>query len=183
MSGPAHPVDGLADRYGDQGAALLLATVAVVPVFLLPDPAVPVWLGIAVVAYATSDGLDLSDDGRTELEEAKALYRHGDLTLEEFEARADLLLDERKQQVRTLSETVNGVGPATSADLAREFDSPDDLRRATPSDIEEIHGIGTETAERIASRVGEASEVSATESGPLTAERDTDPLAEPGGSR
>jgi len=168
MSGPTHPLDALADRYGDRGAALLLAVAAVAPTFALPEVAVPFWLGVGVIVFATSDGLDLADDGRTELQDAKALYQRGEITLSEFEARADLLLDERKQQVRSLSEQVNGVGPATSADLAREFDTPTDLQRATPSDLEEIHGIGSETAERIATRVGESTEVVETETDPLT---------------
>lgn len=171
MSGSQHPLDSLADRYGDRAAALLLAVAVVVPVALLPDgnPAGPVLVGLGVVVYATSDGLDLGDPGLSDLERAQRLYETGEITLDEFEKRTELLLDERKQRIRGLAESVNGVGPATSAKLAREFDSPDDLRRATPEDLKQISGIGPATAKNIGSHVGEVSE---------TVETETDPLVE-----
>lgn len=171
MSGPVHPLDRLADRYGDRGAALMLVVSVLVPLALLPTdhPAGPVILGLGVVCYATSEGLDLTDPGLSDLERAQRLYQTGDITLDEFERRAELLLDERKQRLRGLAEEINGVGPATSADLAREFDSPDDLRRATPEDLKQISGIGPATAEKIGTQLGKVSE---------TVEAETDPLAE-----
>lgn len=166
-----HPLDSLATRYGDRGAGALLAVAVGVPVVLLgPDHvASPMLIGLGVVVYATSDGLDLGTADREEVEEALLLYRHGDLSLEEFETRLDVLLDDESQQIRGLAETVDRVGPATSARLALAYETPEAFRRATPADLRKVHGIDRDEAERLATRVGESSEVVETETG--------DPLA------
>ncbi|WP_255291616.1 helix-hairpin-helix domain-containing protein [Natrinema sp. CBA1119] len=48
---------------------------------------------------------------------------------------------------------MNGVGPATSKAITREFDSLDDLRESERARLESVCGVGDETAETILDRV------------------------------
>jgi len=67
----------------------------------------------------------------------------------EFERRVELAVDDRAQQIQTVTRSVPGVGPDTARALAAEFESLDDLRRADRERIEDIHGIGPSTADAI----------------------------------
>lgn len=88
-----------------------------------------------------------------DLAEARRQYVEGEIDLREFEQRAELHLDPRADELREVVEQVNGVGPATSAAVARKFESVEQLREASPSELEHVNGVGPDRAEAINQRV------------------------------
>nr|WP_240148875.1 helix-hairpin-helix domain-containing protein [Halorubellus sp. JP-L1] len=76
-------------------------------------------------------------------------YVAGDLTPEEFEDRVALELDDRAQETRQRLECIDGIGPDTSAIIARRFRTLDELREASREEIKDVHGIGPSTSKAI----------------------------------
>jgi uncharacterized Ntn-hydrolase superfamily protein len=76
-------------------------------------------------------------------------YVAGDLTLEEFEDRVALELDDRAQETRQRLERIDGIGPETSATIARQYRTLDELRDANHEEIEDVHGIGPSTSKAV----------------------------------
>lgn len=108
-----------------------------------------------LVAYSLEDA-----EPKSEIEVARQRYVEGEIDLDQFERRAELILDERAQRIRDVVEVVGGVGPATSASLAQEFDDVDEIRRASVEELSErVHGVGPSTAEAIDDALDEPSEV------------------------
>ena len=87
------------------------------------------------------------------VDEATRAYENGEIDLEEYEARLEFHLDNRNEKIRTVVEDVNGLGPQTSMEIAREFDSLDELRGADQEELESVHGVGEKTAEAVLERV------------------------------
>lgn len=178
-----HPLDSLADQLGDRAAAVVLAVATAGPLLLIPASVAPLWVGLGAIVYATSDGLDLSDDGETELEHAQRRYRRGDISLQEFEERLEIILDDQAQEIRGLAETVKGVGPERSASVAHHYRTVREFRRASESDLREIHDIGPQLAEKLASEIGPygGDESDVPDSTRATASTSGDPLTPDGG--
>lgn len=112
---------------------------------------------VVVLEGAAIEGEDGTDDD-VELEEARAAYVDGEISLEEFERRAELALDERAGRIREVVEEVGGVGPATSANLALAFDTVADLEAADREELEAVHGVGPSTAEALLDRLDDGVE-------------------------
>ena len=103
----------------------------------------------AAVIYVR-DRLD-SDPGP--VERAREDYANGEIDHAEYERRLEFHLDDRNEQIRTIVEDVNGVGEATSKEIAREFDSLEELRDADREELEAVNGVGEKTAEAVLERV------------------------------
>ena len=87
------------------------------------------------------------------LEQTKRAYENGEIDHAEYERRIEFHLDDRNEQIRTVVEDVNGVGEATSKEIAREFESLDELRKADHERLEEVNGVGEKTADAVLERV------------------------------
>jgi predicted flap endonuclease-1-like 5' DNA nuclease len=83
------------------------------------------------------------------VEDLKRDYEEGRITLAEFEDRVELYLDDRAQETRQRLERIDGIGPDTSATIARQYRTLDELRDATRDDLEAIHGVGPSTSRAI----------------------------------
>jgi ERCC4-type nuclease len=70
------------------------------------------------------------------------LYASGEISLHEFERCAELILDDEAERIRNDVEGVNGVAPETSASIALEFDSLEDVESGSREELEDVHGIG-----------------------------------------
>lgn len=80
-------------------------------------------------------------------------YREGRIDEAELEQRLELTLDDRNERIRETVEQVNGVGRATSAALAHEFESVEALREADAERLQEVNGVGPKTAAAICDRL------------------------------
>jgi NAD-dependent DNA ligase len=81
------------------------------------------------------------------------LTANDEITLQELERRVELEVDQEATRIREAVEPVNDVGPATSAAIAENFDTLEEIRQASVEDLEEIHGIGPSTAEAVKQRL------------------------------
>ncbi|ELZ39347.1 hypothetical protein C471_08515 [Halorubrum saccharovorum DSM 1137] len=83
------------------------------------------------------------------VEHAEHLWKTNQIPMAEYERRVEQAVDDRHQQILTVTQSVNDIGPKTARALAREFESLDELHRADRERIEAIHGIGPSTADAI----------------------------------
>ncbi|WP_123619573.1 helix-hairpin-helix domain-containing protein [Halorubrum sp. CSM-61] len=83
------------------------------------------------------------------VEHAEHLWETDQIPLAEYERRVERAVDDRHQQILTVAQSINDVGPKTARALAVEFESLDELHRADRERIEDIHGIGPSTADAI----------------------------------
>ena len=148
-----HPVEEIARRHSPGAAvgSIVLSVLAVVVVVPDGSPLIGVAIALGVVAFASADIQGAS--APTELETARERYVDGEISLDEFESRAELILDDRAQEIREVVEEVSGVGPSTSASIAQEFDDVEKVRRASEERLRAIHGIGPSTAEALVEEV------------------------------
>ncbi|NHN41854.1 hypothetical protein G9C85_09450 [Halorubellus sp. JP-L1] len=113
-----------------------------------PEPGLGVLLAFPLLLLYSwfekryTDETDPVDDLRDQ-------YVAGDLTPEEFEDRVALELDDRAQETRQRLECIDGIGPDTSAIIARRFRTLDELREASREEIKDVHGIGPSTSKAI----------------------------------
>ena len=117
------------------------------------DPWVLAGIGVLWLAVEAHDRLTLDDD-TDPVEELKSDYEKGRITLAEFEDRVELHLDDRAQETRQRLERIDGIGPDTSATIARRFRTLDELRDATREEIGDVHGIGPSTSDAIKRQLG-----------------------------
>lgn len=116
-------------------------------------------LAIALLAiWAASEiyGRVSDDDrgGRDDLADAHRAYVEGEIDEAELEARVELALDPRADELRETVEQVNGIGPSTSAAIARRFESVEQVREASPDELaEQVNGVGPDRAEAICERL------------------------------
>jgi hypothetical protein len=108
----------------------------------------------AVVAWYGFRGRPRPREEEHDLAEARELYVSGEISLPEFERRAELAVDGEAGSIRQLVEEINGVGPDTSAEVALAFDDVEELREADASELMEIPGVGPWTASEIMDRAG-----------------------------
>ena len=112
---------------------------------LLEAGAVIVVAGLVLVSAAREYVGDEPDD----IEQAIAAYRDGYISEAELDDRLELAMDPEAERIRVATEAINGIGPATSDDLALAFGSLEELRRADHDDLTDVHGIGPSTAEAV----------------------------------
>ncbi|WP_135823013.1 helix-hairpin-helix domain-containing protein [Halostella litorea] len=110
----------------------------------------PDWLTVFILALAAASVLyDHLQSDPDPVEQAKRAYENGDITRQELERRLELHLDERNARIRAAVEQVNGVGPATSKAIAREFASIEAVANADRAELEAVPGVGEDRARAI----------------------------------
>jgi hypothetical protein len=121
------------------------------------DPVVVLGLAAVWLVVEAKDRLGGDDDGEDvdDVEAVREAYVRGDISEAEMERRLALALDEGRQELRQRVEEVSGVGPETSAAIAHEFRSTDDLAGTDVEDVaDRVHGVGESTAEAVLEQVG-----------------------------
>jgi len=112
------------------------------------------WGGVVALAGTVAHiaAVNHDQDGSA-VENANAAYVRGEIDEQELERRLELALDPRAERIRETVEQVNGVGPATSAAIASEFESLESVRAANPAELESVNGVGPDRAEAIRDQV------------------------------
>ena len=108
------------------------------------------WAALLAGAVAY-DRLGESDDEpeRGSVEEAHEAYLAGEIDEEQLEERLSVAVDPDAQRIRDATERVDGVGPVTSAKLARDFPSVEAVKHASSDELEAVHGVGPSTAREL----------------------------------
>ena len=113
----------------------------------------PLALLILALVLLGDWGRDRLSDNRPDavdpVSDLRQQYVDGDLSIEEFEARLSVALDEDKQAVRERVEAVDGIGPETSAALAQAFPTVEHLRAADAAQLQTVEGVGPERAQAL----------------------------------
>jgi ERCC4-type nuclease len=116
----------------------------------------PDWFTVAIFLLAI--GATLYDkaterfgpsEHERELAEARSAYESGEITLAEYERRAEFLVDDRNERIRAVVEEINGIGDSRGKAIAREFASVDAVATASREELTAVHGIGEQRADMI----------------------------------
>jgi len=95
------------------------------------------------------DYLSSTTSPRRTVEHAERFWETDQISLAEYERRVELAVDDRAQQIQTVTRSIGGIGPKTARTPAAEFGVTDELHRADRDRLEEIHDIGPSTADAI----------------------------------
>ena len=114
-----------------------------------PDPFSFVVVAGAVLVYLYDRFVAADKPEEGTVEHAEHLWQTDQIPLAEYERRVELAVDDRAQQIQTVTRSIGGIGPKTARTLAAEFESLDELHRADRDRLEEIHDIGPSTADAI----------------------------------
>lgn len=93
--------------------------------------------------------LNPPDPEPSPIDEAHQAYYEGQIDEDELERRLEILVDDRAQTIRDMADDTDGVGEELSRDLAREFETVEDLVGADVDDLQEIDGIGEKKAKKL----------------------------------
>jgi ERCC4-type nuclease len=113
------------------------------------DPFSFVVVAGAVLVYLYDRFVAADEPEEGTVEHAEHLWETDQIPLADYERRVEQAVDDRHQQILTVTQSVNGIGPKTARALATEFESLDELHRADRDRLEEIHDIGPSTADAI----------------------------------
>jgi DNA integrity scanning protein DisA with diadenylate cyclase activity len=108
-----------------------------------------VWVMIIVVAV---DHLEDRFEDLSPVEQAHRNYELGLIEEQELEHQLAFPPDDRNEEIREVVPQLNRVGEEISKDIAREFESLDELRRADREDLTAIHGVAESTADAVLTR-------------------------------
>lgn len=86
-------------------------------------------------------------------ESIRSDFEAGRISHERFASEIELLEDPRTEQVMYSAVDVDGVGPATAFEVAREWRSPDALASASEGQLRAVNGVGDNRARAIHQRV------------------------------
>lgn len=111
-------------------------------------------VGVVVITVAV-DHLEDRFEDLSPVEQAHRNYELGLIDEQELEHRLAFHLDDRNEEIREVVSQVNNVGEEISKDIAQEFESLDELRRADREDLTAIHGVAESTADAVLARVRE----------------------------
>jgi len=114
-----------------------------------PDPFSFVVVAGAVLVYLYDRFVAADKPEEGTVEHAEHLWQTDQIPLAEYERRVEQAVDDRAQQIQTVTRSIGGIGPKTARTLAAEFESLDELHRADRDRLEEIHDIGPSTADAI----------------------------------
>lgn len=101
-------------------------------------------IGGAMVAYRKVQDYRTLDEGTTEW--VKNLYATDQIDHAELERRLDVLEDPEAVRIRQAAERVSGIGEQTSWDIAARFDTVNDVRNASISELTAVPNIGEQRA-------------------------------------
>jgi len=149
-----NPMRKLANRCDEPGAYImfgvgLIVTVGIVVPTLVETAVMAVMALLWIEGFATFDD---DNDEEIEVDHARELYVSGEISIEEFESRLDVLLDEDRRQVRETVESIPLIGPERSSRIASRFSSRE-LRAADVDELCETPGIGESLAVEIVEEV------------------------------
>jgi hypothetical protein len=139
-------MDVARQAFEKRGRYIPLVVLGIVTLAMPESWPVTVSIMAVLLVETGADLLDTVGGQRDELEQAKTLYAAGDITLAEFERRAELILDDEANRIRETVEEVGGIGPELSANIALAFDSLEDVEAADRETLQEVHGVGESTA-------------------------------------
>lgn len=116
-------------------------------------------LGVAVGAVTTSTSSSSTTDSVQALleqrrEEIREEYELGKIGLDRYGREVELLEDPATASVMYAVTDVDGVGPATALEIAREYRRPENLEDASESDLRDVNGVGENRARAINRRLG-----------------------------
>lgn len=125
------------------------------------DLAIAMMLAMAAATYAIVDELEFGEllerdvdvDDEDRVDALRERYLEEEISIEEFEDRIEIVLDEDACIVRDELELVDGIGPETSAAIASRFETIDDVQEASRAELEDVHGVGPATAAAIDERL------------------------------
>jgi NAD-dependent DNA ligase len=92
----------------------------------------------------------LLEDRREALRED---YREGRISHDRFASEIELLEDPRTEDVMYAVTDVDGIGPATALEIAREYRTKADLVEADVDDLRRVNGVGENRARAMRSRM------------------------------
>jgi ERCC4-type nuclease len=105
---------------------------------------VAVWVADKIRAWREPD----------EVEQLQQQRVDGEITQDEFERRLDVVLDEEAQRIQESVEPVPGIGPRTSSHIAEQYDTVDELRKASVDELQDdVAGVGEKRATAIKERL------------------------------
>ncbi|OLZ39084.1 hypothetical protein A6E15_19160 [Natrinema saccharevitans] len=110
-------------------------------------------LVVASIILAGTARTYLERDEEDPADEARRLYQEGLIDELEFERRIGEAVDDEFEKIRLVVEDINGVGPKTSKAIAREYTTIEDLRGTDRERLEDVYGVGEETADAVLERV------------------------------
>jgi ERCC4-type nuclease len=116
----------------------------------------PDWFTVAIFLLAVGAALHGKykerfgpSERERELAAARSAYESGEITLAEYERRAEFLVDDRNERIRAVVEEINGIGDARGKAIAREFASVDAVATASREELMAVHGIGEQRADAV----------------------------------
>lgn len=114
--------------------------------------------GVVVGAVATSSSSESSADSVQALleqrrEEIREEYELGKIGLDRYGREVELLEDPATASVMYAVTDVDGVGPATALEIAREYRRPEQLEETTADELTAVNGVGENRARAIAQRL------------------------------
>lgn len=115
-------------------------------------------LGAALATIATSSGSSSSADSVQALldqrrAEIREEYETGRISLDRYAREIELLEDPATTSVMYSVVDVDGVGPATALEIAREYRRPEALEETTAEALTAVNGVGENRARAIHRRL------------------------------
>lgn len=108
---------------------------------------------VLIVGVFAYDYLQPEEPEPHSIEAIHTAYRDGEIDEAELERRLELAVDPRVEEIQAAVEPVNGVGPSTSLEIAREFESVQELAQASETELQEVSGVGEQRAQAIVERL------------------------------
>ncbi len=112
-------------------------------------------VGAVITIIAAVAALEQRGEELRPVDQAHRDYEADRIDVQELEHRLGFHLDDRNETIREVVEQVNNVGEETSEEIAREFESLDQVRRTDREDLTEIHAVADSTSEAVLTRVRE----------------------------
>ena len=125
---------------------------AIVVAFLL-GVVVGAAAGSSSSSSSTSSVRGLLDERR---EEIRSAYQEGRISHDRFAREIELLEDPATESIMHAVTDVDGVGPATALEIAREYRRPEELKDATAEELTAVNGVGGNRARAIRARLSDA---------------------------
>ena len=139
--------------YRDTPPVLLVSALLVVFVDTDPLRAVAVSVVIVVGGRQLLEELRTSDEPADELAHAHSGYVNGDYDEKELERRVARAIDPENPRIRESVTPIHRVGDDTADALYAHFGTLESVESATPDELEDVHGVGPSTAEKIHERL------------------------------
>lgn len=159
-----HPATYLVDAlHGDDRAFLAWTGVLLGAIWLAPSESnlrLGLLLLLLVGWFLGGHRGSREEEKASEIHDLQAKYADGEISLEEFEEEAEVVLDPRARRIREALEDVDDVGPVTATNIARSARRRgkrlSDVASAEPEKLESVNGVGPNRAESIAEQLGRA---------------------------